>query len=143
MVTLSSSLEDYVEAIYEIVREKQAVRAKDIAKRLDVTRASVSGALRTLVREGLVNHLPYDVITMTEKGMKAARDVAGRHQGVRDFLISILRVDDQEAEASACAMEHAMTPTIESRLAAFVARVKRCPTASKVCLRACPGRCGT
>ena len=43
---LSASLEDYIEAIYHIVAEKQVARGKDIAARLNVSGASVTEALR-------------------------------------------------------------------------------------------------
>jgi DtxR family Mn-dependent transcriptional regulator len=42
-MTLSASLEDYLEAIFHIVAEKQAARVKDIAKRLSVNNSSVTG----------------------------------------------------------------------------------------------------
>ena len=48
---LSASLEDYIEAIYHIVEEKLVARSKDIAIRLDVSRASVTEALRALAKE--------------------------------------------------------------------------------------------
>jgi len=51
--TLSASLEDYLEAIYHIVREKKAARAKDISKRLGVNRSSVTGALHSLAERKL------------------------------------------------------------------------------------------
>ena len=50
---LTASLEDYLETIYLIISEKEAVRPKDIAKRLDVSNASVTGALKTLADKNL------------------------------------------------------------------------------------------
>jgi DtxR family Mn-dependent transcriptional regulator len=47
---LSASMEDYLEAIFHIAADKQAARAKDIAKRLKVNNSSVTGALRILSR---------------------------------------------------------------------------------------------
>ena len=52
---LSASLEDYIETIYHIVEEKQVARAKNIAKSMNVSRASVTEALRTLSSKGLIN----------------------------------------------------------------------------------------
>ncbi|MCK4511033.1 MarR family transcriptional regulator, partial [bacterium] len=60
---LTESQEDYLEAILAILEDKQAVRAKDIAKRLGVTGPSVTGALHVLSAKGVVNYAPYDVIT--------------------------------------------------------------------------------
>ena len=50
---LSASLEDYIEAIYHIITEKQVARGKDISARLAVSGASVTEALRALSQEGL------------------------------------------------------------------------------------------
>ena len=64
-VQLSASLEDYIEAIYHIIGEKQVARGKDISSRLEVSGASVTEALRALAKKGLINYAPYEVITMT------------------------------------------------------------------------------
>ena len=122
---LTASMEDYIEAIYEIRDEKSAVRVKDIADRLGVTRPSVSGALQALVREKLVGHVPYDVITLTAKGEKAAKEVIRRHASLREFFVDILGVEEKEAESAACAVEHSVSQEIIDKLAAFVKKTKR------------------
>jgi len=78
--TLTASLEDYLEAIFHIIAEKQAVRPKDIAKRLKVSNSSVTGALRSLADKELINYAPYDVISLTPSGETAAKDVIRRHE---------------------------------------------------------------
>jgi len=118
---LSASMEDYIEAIWQLVAEKQAARAKDIAVRLGVTRASVTGALRALAREGWVNHAPYDVITLTEAGRTEAAEIIRRHEALKEFFVSLLGVEAGEAERAACGMEHAVSGNIVDRLVAFVA----------------------
>ena len=65
---LSSSLEDYLEAIFNLLKESNIARSKDIAESLGVSRASVTGALRVLKEKGLANYKPYDYITLTETG---------------------------------------------------------------------------
>ena len=62
---LSASLEDYLEAIYQVIQEKDAARAKDVAERLGVAPPSVTNALHALKERELVNHAPYDLITLT------------------------------------------------------------------------------
>ena len=108
---LSSSMEDYLEAIFHIVSEKQAARAKDIAKRLEVNNSSVTGALRSLSEKGLINYAPYDLITLTETGKAAAQNVVRRHKALKDFFIKILCAAEKEAEDTACKMEHAISRT--------------------------------
>ena len=113
---ISASLEDYLEAVYHIVDEKQAARAKDIAHRLDVKASSVTGALRQLSEKGLVNYAPYDIITLTPKGKKAARIIVQRHGILRDFLINVLGLEENEAEEQACKLEHETSEKTIQRL---------------------------
>lgn len=114
---ITASMEDYVEAIFLIVHEKSAVRAKDIAERLDVKRPSVTNALQSLVRGGLVSHTPYDIITLTERGQQVAQEVVRRHQAMRGFLVDVLGVVASEADQLACGLEHAVSRTVASRIA--------------------------
>ncbi len=126
---LSASLEDYLEAILEIVDKKQAARAKDIADHLKVRASSVTGALKLLAEKGLVNYAPYDIITLTPDGERIAADVLKRHKALYQFLKDILGVEEAEAENGACRLEHAISPEILSRLIHFVDFVQHCPRA--------------
>ncbi len=125
---LSESMEDYLEAIFHIVAEKQAARAKDIAVRLGVHSSSVTQALRSLAEKGLVNYAPYDVITLTTEGRKAAQDVVARHRALRDFFVDVLAVDETLANEDACKMEHALSPFILDRLIRYLEFVKTNPS---------------
>ncbi len=125
--TLSASLEDYLEAIFHIIAEKQAARAKDISKRLKVGGSSVTGALRSLAERGLINYAPYDVITLTADGRKIAEDVVRRHEVLRDFFVKVLAVEYGEADEAACKMEHAIPKTILERFIDFANFVEVCP----------------
>jgi DtxR family transcriptional regulator, Mn-dependent transcriptional regulator len=124
---LSANMEDYLEAIYHIVSEKKAARAKDIAVRMAVNSASVTGALRLLADKGHINYAPYDVITLTPGGETLAKDIVRRHEILKDFFTKILDVDEREAEDNACKMEHAISPLIIDRLVRFVEFIQVCP----------------
>lgn len=126
-IGLSASLEDYLEAIFQIIRQKQAVRAKDIGERLKVGRSSVTGALHALAQRELINYAPYDVITLTDKGHAAAADVVRRHEALRTFFVKVLAVAESEADTAACQMEHAIPPGILERFVAFAEFMDRCP----------------
>ena len=125
--TLTASLEDYLEAIFHIIAEKEAVRPKDIAKRLDVSNASVTGALRALADRALIRYSPYDVITLTSEGKTAAKDVIRRHEVLRDFFCKVLSVEESEADKAACRMEHSIPKVILERFIQFVEFVEVCP----------------
>ena len=125
--TLTASLEDYLEAIFHIIADKEAVRPKDIARRLKVSNSSVTGALRSLAEKNLINYAPYDVITLTPSGKDAARDVIRRHEVLRDFFVNVLAIDSRDADKAACEMEHAIPKSILDRFIEFAEFVEICP----------------
>jgi DtxR family transcriptional regulator, Mn-dependent transcriptional regulator len=125
--TLTASLEDYLEAIFHIIAEKEAVRPKDIAKRLEVSNASVTGALRALADRELIRYSPYDVITLTAEGKTAAKDVIRRHEVLRDFFCKVLSIEESEADKAACQMEHSIPQVVLERFIQFVEFIEVCP----------------
>jgi DtxR family transcriptional regulator, Mn-dependent transcriptional regulator len=141
--TLSASLEDYLEAIFQIASAKQVARAKDIAARLGVKNSSVTGALRLLASRGMVNYAPYDWITLTPTGTAAALDVIRRHEALRDFFVKVLNIEPALADEGACKMEHQIPPAILERFIQFVEFIEVCPRAGAEWIRdfgyACSG----
>lgn len=125
--TISASLEDYLEAIYQIISEKSAVRPRDIAKRLNITYPSVTGALKLLAEKRLINYTPYDFITLTEEGKTIAKDVIRRHEILRDFFVEVLAVPYDEADKAACQMEHSIPKELVERFVKFIEFVETCP----------------
>lgn len=124
---LTESLEDYLEAIYCIIQEKQVARPKDIAGRMKVTNASVTGALRTLAERNLIHYAPYDFVTFTPNGAAVAAEIYSRHLQLTAFLRDFLLVEAVEAEKAACKMEHGMSREILDKLVRFAAFVQNCP----------------
>lgn len=129
---LSASLEDYLEAIFHIVQKKQAAKAKDIALHLNVSSSSVTGALQSLAKRGLINYAPYDLITLTPDGIHLAKDVIHRHETLHYFLANVLSIDEEEAQDAACRMEHVISQLILERLIQFVKFVEKCPVGGAV-----------
>lgn len=130
--TLSSSQEDYLETIFEIAGQKGAARPKDIAVRLNVTPASVTGALKHLAEKGLINYAPYDVVTLTSAGKKIAKEIHRKHLALFGFFANVLDIDTQEAEEFACRMEHGIPDHVLERFIAFSEFVQRCPNSGAV-----------
>lgn len=126
---LTKSKEDYLEAILLLVREGQVARVRDIAKRIDVGMPAVSVALRSLSRMELVNYDPYEFITLTDRGREIAEQVSQRHHILRTFLVDVLGLDADSAEANACRMEHAADAALLQRLAQFTDFLRRRRTA--------------
>lgn len=132
MEQLSASLEDYLEAILMAAEEKGAARPKDIADRLNVKAASVTGALRQLAEKGLINYTPYDVVTLTPSGSRMAKKIAGKHNALLNFFTNVLDIPREEAEDFACNMEHAIPDHVLERFIGFAEFVERCPNSGAI-----------
>jgi len=129
---LSESLENYLEAIYHIVNSKGAARAKDIALALKVNNSSVTEALRSLSKKGLVNYAPYDLITLTDQGKELAKVVVLRHETLEEFLSTVLSLAEDEAAEIACRMEHIVNENVIKKLTALTKYVnENCPDWAK------------
>ena len=117
---LSASLEDYLEAIFNLAGESDVARSKDIAKSLNVSKSSVTGALRLLKKKGLANYKPYEYVTLTEAGRAAAAEVVQKHNILKSFFIDVLGVDSDIAQQAACRAEHTLGPVVIARLLCFI-----------------------
>lgn len=124
---LSASLEDYLEVIFHLEQSNRVARAKDIADQMNVQRASVTGALKALACRGLINYSPYSYITLTQPGRSIAKDIIRRHDTLKDFFVTALQMEPDDAEANACRIEHAIDPLAIDRLVRFLEFIKICP----------------
>ncbi len=105
---LSSSLEDYLEAISLLSREGAPARVKEIADHLKVKMPSVTGALKVLRDKGLVHYEKSSAISLTEEGQILAEAVAAKHEVLLRFLHELLLLEPERAEEMACRLEHAV-----------------------------------
>ena len=113
---LSSSLEDYLEAIRRLENENKVARVRDIARQLSVTMPSVTAALKTLKRRGLVHHEKNSFIRLTDLGASVARTVTMKHTVLVRFLREVLLLPYAKAEEAACRMEHAVDCDMMERM---------------------------
>lgn len=124
---LTSALEDYLETIYELARDRGVARVKDIAKARKVKAGSVSPALRRLSDLGLVRYERREYVTLSPTGEAAARKVFGRHELLTRFLTEVLRVSPGVAAKDACAIEHLLSNETMDRLVRLFEFLRACP----------------
>jgi len=108
MTQMTQSLEDYLEAIYMIVRDGRVACVRDVARHLNVKMPSVVKAIHELKKLGLVTQEPYSPIELTAKGKRVAGVVLNRHTLLRKFLMK-LGVSRKNADKDACLMEHILS----------------------------------
>ncbi len=112
MEKLSVSLEDYIEEIYIEISQAGHAKVTDIANKMGVKKASVSGALSNLAEKNLVNYAPYAPITLTAEGEKIAKNILLKHENLSSFFVEVLGADKAEAADLACKMEHIVSDKI-------------------------------
>ncbi|MDD5503845.1 MAG: metal-dependent transcriptional regulator [Candidatus Omnitrophica bacterium] len=118
---LSSAMEDYLEAIASLQRQRSVCRVRDISGLLNVKSPSVNAALKTLSRRGLLIHEKYGYVNLTSKGEEIAASIQGKHDILLKFLTEILGIKPDEAMQEACSMEHSISPKTFERLTKFIA----------------------
>ena len=104
-MNIRKSAEDYLEQILMIREQKGVVRSIDIAAGLNVTKPSVSVAMKRLRENGYINMDKDNLITLTESGEEIARNIYDRHKTLTHCLL-LVGVDEEHAREDACKMEH-------------------------------------
>ena len=113
---LSRRLEDYLEAVLMLSEQDGVARVSNIAERTEVSKSTVTAALKSLSQAGFVNHDRYQFVTLTKRGEAAARRIRGRHEALVQFMVDVLDLDIERAEANACRMEHVVDDEVLNRL---------------------------
>ncbi|MDQ3516850.1 MAG: metal-dependent transcriptional regulator, partial [Gemmatimonadota bacterium] len=86
----TAPVEDYLKVIYEIERASGAAATTDIALRLAIAPASVSGMVRRLADQGLVDHERYHGVRLTDEGRRVALRMLRRHRVIEAYLTRAL-----------------------------------------------------
>ncbi len=106
MAEIHESGEDYLEAILRLQQENGIARSVDVAKKLNVSKPSVSRAMSILEENGYVTVGNIGALQLTEKGRAKAEEIYGRHVLLTKFLQKITGVSEEQAEKNACKIEH-------------------------------------
>ena len=115
--TLSRSVEDYLKAIYRLAEEGGTAATNDIAQRLDLSPASVTGMVKKLAESRHLEHVPYRGVRLTEMGRLAALAVMRRHRLLETYLITKLGYDWSNVHDEAERLEHAVSDELIDRMA--------------------------
>ena len=116
---MTKSSEDYIEAMHVLIRETGRARVRDVAKALNVKMPSVVKAISELKKLELVVQEPYGDIELTEKGLRCATLILGRHTLLKAFLEK-LGVPEKVADRDACLMEHILSAETLDRIRSFL-----------------------
>ena len=108
-------MEDYLEAVYILFQKQGDVRCVDVAEYLEVTKPSVSRAVKELTKAKYLRKDSSGILSLTSSGEQVAAAVYERHCFFMERLIAA-GVDPKTAEADACRMEHVISQESFDRL---------------------------
>jgi DtxR family Mn-dependent transcriptional regulator len=115
---ISDAVENYAKAIYALEQRDETVTTNAIAERMGVTAASASGMVKKLDGLGLVSHVPYKGVTLTEAGERVALEVIRHHRLLELYLAESLDVPWDRVHAEAEVLEHVLSEELEALIAA-------------------------
>jgi len=116
--SLTHSAEDYLKAIYHLTADGgSAASTNMLAQALDLAPASVSGMLRRLAEQGLVEHEPYKGVTLAPEGRRVALRMLRRHRLIESYLVAQLGYTWDTVHEEAERLEHAVSDTLVERMA--------------------------
>lgn len=119
-MSTNEAIENYLEAILILQKEKKLVRMSDIATFLKVSKPSVNKAMNSLRESGYIAQELYGHIEFTAEGRQYANKIYERHLLFKRFLMEVLYIDEKIAEEDACHMEHAVSDITMRELKRFI-----------------------
>ena len=117
VLPLSGPVEDYLKAIYDLERVGEPATTNDIAVRLSISPASVSGMVRRLADQKLITHEPYRGVRLTSDGRRAALRTLRRHRILECYLTEVLGYPWDRVHEEAERLEHAASEELIERMA--------------------------
>ena len=122
---LSMAAENYLLSIYQLEELGRRVTPSQLAEQLKrlpegeglgTSLPSVTGMLRRLSREGLIEMDKNKEIDLTLLGREAAESMVRRHRLAELLVVNVLDVDLYNAHEEAHRLEHAMSPLLEEKI---------------------------
>jgi DtxR family transcriptional regulator, Mn-dependent transcriptional regulator len=111
------AVEDYLKTIYQLSPDGEPVGTSAIAERLGIAPGSVTGMLKRLGREGLVEHERYQGASLTPRGRREAIRMIRRHRILELFLVEVLGYTWDQVHEEAERLEHAASDELVDRMA--------------------------
>jgi DtxR family transcriptional regulator, Mn-dependent transcriptional regulator len=114
---LTRSVEDYLKAIYQISPQGRPASTSEIAHLLALSPPSVTGMVKRLSEHGLLEHVPYRGVLLTDEGRRAALRMVRRHRLIEAYLVEFLGYSWDTVHDEAERLEHAVSDTMVERMA--------------------------
>ena len=118
---LTHSAAHHLLAIHEVGQAYGGwARVSDIARKLNITRGSVSINLRSAKTRGWVETDEHRLVKLSPTGLKIVQSIMAKRLIVKTFLRDVLGIPESDAEIDSCKIEHLISRSTGQRLAEFV-----------------------
>lgn len=114
-ISLTSSMEDYLEAVLVLQQKHGYIWCVDVAGYLGVTKPSVSRAVKELSKKKCLLKKDDGTLSLTEQGRQIAQQIYEKHQFFTKQLIEA-GVPRDIAVQDACRLEHVISETSFNKL---------------------------
>ena len=105
-----SVTEDYVKVIYSHTEwQPEPITISVLAARLGLAASSVTEMVKKLAVAGLVMHVPYGAVTLTDDGRVLALRMLRRHRLIETWLVESFGYGWDEVHPEAEVLEHALS----------------------------------
>lgn len=119
------AIEDYLKVVYAHTEwQDQPITGTQLAARLGLSPSSITEMVKKLAARGLVEHVPYGAITLTDEGRSRAIRMVRRHRLIETWLVERFGYGWEEVHDEAEVLEHA----VSDRLLAAIAEELGHPT---------------
>jgi DtxR family Mn-dependent transcriptional regulator len=117
---ISPAREDYIRAIYLLEEAGETPGIMEIAKRLSLSKSTVSERIKELTQDGLTISKPYSSVSLTTHGEAIGRQMTYKHRLIEVFLHETLKLPTELIHAEAERLEHAFSDATIEKLASFL-----------------------
>lgn len=133
---LSMSTENYLLSIFNLEEQEIKVTPTQLAEHLKTlprgegmgtSLPSVSGMIRRMVREGLVDMSASKTVVMTTRGRAFASSIVRRHRLAERMVVDLLGLDLHKSHIEAHRLEHAISSELEEKIVSQLGYPTTCP----------------
>jgi DtxR family transcriptional regulator, Mn-dependent transcriptional regulator len=124
---LSAAMREYLAEIYRLQEDAETVSTTSLAERLNVSPPAVPRMLKRLKSAGLVLHVPYQGVQLSERGRIEALKELRRHRLLEVFLVQVMGFTWDEAHSHSHDLGVGLNDAVAERMAAMTNNPTRCP----------------
>ena len=124
---LSAVERETLKSVYRLAGPEGTARPGDVAEALAISPGTITARFKKLDERGLLEHRPYQGVSLTKQGRIAAVGAIRRHRIVERFLSDMLGYPWDQADSLAVTFEHSLPVEVVHRMYVALDRPTTCP----------------